>query len=151
MTKRLKKKGFTLVEMMVAMLAGVVLALTAGSMLVFGYTAWIDHTNSIKMQNDASLSMRVIGREIRESSVGDISYTANGLAFSTNAVRTNATSIVVLGNQLIFQPSGFILSEDWVNSFNAQTNGLGVDVTLYLRGGRRMNETIVNATFFPRN
>lgn len=145
------KKGFTLVETMAAMLAGVVLALTAGAMLVFGHAAWVDHTDSVKMQNDASLAMLVIGREIRESGLTDITYPTNGLAFAGNAVRSNATSIVVSGSQLVFQPSGFILVEDWVNSFTAQLNGTRVDVSLQLRGGRRMNETTVNASFFPRN
>ena len=139
-------------EMMAAMLAGMVLALTAGAMLVFGYAAWANHTDSVKMQNDASLAMLVIGREIRESGMVDITYPATGLAFASNAVRTNSTSIVVSGSQLVFQPSGFVLVEDWVNGFNAQANGVGgVDVTLHLRGGRRMTETTINATFFPRN
>lgn len=145
------KKGFTLVEMMAAMLAGVVLALTAGAMLIFGYTAWADHTDSVKMQNDASLAMLVIGREIRESGLADITYAANGIMFATNAVRSNATAVVVSGSQLVFQPDGFVLVEDWVNSFNAQMNGSSVDIMLQLRGGRRMNETMVNASFTPRN
>lgn len=138
-------------EMMAAMLAGVVLALTAGSMLVFGYAAWVNHTDSVKMQNDASLALQVVGREIRESGLGDITYLANGLAFAPNAIRTNSVLIVVSGDQLILQPSGFVLVEGGVNYFNAQGNGSRVDVSLNLRVGRRMSETTINTTFLPRN
>ena len=151
MKPKRKNNGFTLVEMMAAMLAGAVLALTAGAMLIFGYAGWANQSDSVKMQNDASLAMLVIGREIRESSMGDISYLANGMAFAPNAVRSNATTIVVAGNQLVFNPTGFVLVENWVNGFTAQMNGTRVDVTLHLRGGRRMNETLVNASFTPRN
>ena len=138
-------------EMMVAMLAGIVLALTASTMLVFSFSAWSTHTKSIKMQNDASLAMLVIGREIRESNLDDITYEGNGLAFATNAVRSNVTSIVMSGNQLVFQPSGLVLVEDWLNTFSAQATGSYVNISLSLLNDGSQDSITLDASFFPRN
>ncbi len=158
------QSGFTIVEMMVALLAGVVLALTVGAMIVFAYMAWAHNSDAVKVQGDGSVAMIVISREIRESGINDIlidgvSFDDNPRAsgsrldFAPNAVRTVSSRIVVVGDQLIFRPSEFVLVEDWLDSFTAQfnPNGPSVDIVLHLRGGNRINETTLDATFSPRN
>lgn len=153
MKRDAKKQGFTLVEMMVAIIAGAVLALTVGIILVSAYVSWVHNTDSVKMQNDASLAFMVIGREVRESSLSDITISADGkrLDFAANSVRPSPVSVSVSGKKIVSSPSGFALVEDWVDSFSASTSNGLVDVTLRLRGGRRESQTSVSASFVPRN
>lgn len=146
-----KSFGFTLVEMLVAMLAGVVLALTASAMLVFSFTAWGNHTKSVKMQNDASLALLVIGREIRKSNADGIACLGDSIIFYENAVRSNSTRVGVVGDQLVFQPSGFVLVEDWLSLFQVKQTGDLVDVSLSLLNKQSMDSITMEASFAPRN
>ncbi len=164
MKRRRKNYGFSLIEMMVALLAGVVLALLVGSMIVFSYMAWAHNTDAVKVQDDGSVAMIMIGREIRESGINDIlidgvSFADNPFAsgsrldFSANAVRPASSLITVVGDKLIHRPAEFVLVEDWLNDSTARfnPNGPSVDILLHIRGGNRMNETIIIDTFSPRN
>lgn len=63
--KQISKRGFTIVELMIALLVSSILILTAGIMLYYGWRAW--HRNSVKMalQGDAIYAMDVLDRAIR--------------------------------------------------------------------------------------
>jgi prepilin-type N-terminal cleavage/methylation domain-containing protein len=158
-----RKSGFTLVEMMVAMLAASVLAITFSAMLIATYRSWENNRDFVKMQNDASLAIALIGREIRKSNIEDI--TINGvkfsedpaasgdrLDFSASTVRSNAAAIYRNGDRLISSPDDFIVVENWLNGFEVRySDGPGVDVAFQLDGGNQIGQTIMRATFAPRN
>ena len=71
------KSGFTLVELMVTAVAFAILALATGSMLVFGWQGWSRMNDSLDMQRDASLAMRVMAREVRKSAIADVTVGNN--------------------------------------------------------------------------
>lgn len=145
-----------------AMLAGSVLVLIIGTMLVSVVTAWVTNSDEVKQQEDASIALFVIGRDIRESSISDIriggsSFSPGGsgnlLEFAANGTtRSNRTWVAVSGNRLLYQPDGFILVNEGVNHFSATFNSdTSIDIALHLQGGGRVGDTTLNATFFPRN
>lgn len=149
---------------MVAMMAGLVLSLTAGAILVFGYTAWATNTNSVKMQNDGSLALLAIGREIRKSNIADITINdvefntnpnAKGdrIDFITNSVRHNPASVFIKKKKkLIIRPGDFAVVEGGLTQFKAKFNpDTSIDITLKLQGGTRGGKTTLQATFTPRN
>lgn len=65
MKARTAKKGFTAVELMVAMVSGSVLAITAGTMLFYGYLGWQRNLVNTEVQRDATFAMDFISRAIR--------------------------------------------------------------------------------------
>ncbi len=152
MPERAPGAGFTLVEILASMLASAVMALTAGSVLVYAYMGWARNRDAVKMQTDASLAMNVLSRDIRESAVSDIAIHSNRIDFATNAVRHVPAAVYQAGDKLIRDPGGFEVIENWLVSFGAApTNGAQVRVTLRLRGGRGDSETAMDGVFDPRN
>jgi MSHA biogenesis protein MshO len=158
------KSGFTLVEMMVTMLVGAVLALSVGAMLIFAYMAWADNSTAVRLHNDASLAMVLIGQEIRESNIEAIAI--DGVRFTTNpnasgsrldfdavdGVRSNSASVVVSGDSLQASPQGIALVEGGLSAFSARFNSdASIDVSLTVTGGRGAGNTTLEATFTPRN
>ena len=64
---KIRRAGFTLIELMMAMLAGAIMALVVGSILVFGYQGWADNNRKVELQRDASLAMEAVGRQLRQA------------------------------------------------------------------------------------
>ncbi len=74
-----------------------ILALATGSMLVFGWQGWKRMNDSVDMQRDASLAMHVMAREVRKSSIGDITVGNNQLE-CVDPSGTNVSFTVSGGN-----------------------------------------------------
>ncbi len=70
------QKGFTLVELMIAMTAGTILVLVAGMVLVVGQTSWNNAWKRVNLQRDASYAMLVMNRSIRAATSAAVD--ANG-------------------------------------------------------------------------
>ena len=60
------QKGFTLVEVMIGIAAGVILLLAAGTALVGGQTFWSNAWAKANLQRDASYAMLRISRSAKE-------------------------------------------------------------------------------------
>ncbi|MBU0676586.1 MAG: hypothetical protein KJ626_00585 [Verrucomicrobia bacterium] len=60
--------GFSMIEFVVATLAAAVLALTAGSMLYYGYLTWVKNSEAVEVQRDATAALRMISEHVREAS-----------------------------------------------------------------------------------
>ncbi|MDF7808437.1 type II secretion system protein [Pontiellaceae bacterium B12219] len=158
-----RKSGFTLVEIMVGILAGTVLAITFSAMLIATYRSWENNRDSVKMQNDATLALALIGREIRKSSIEDLAINgvkfsedpaARGerLDFSISTIRSNAVTIFRNGDRLVSSAGDFVVVEGGLDDFAVSfSEGPGVDVAFRLDGGNRVGQTTLRATFVPRN
>lgn len=160
-----RKSGFTLIELMVSALVGAVLALTVGSMIVFGYIAWSNNSQAVKIQNDTSLAMTALGRYIRESNINDllidgVSFSSDSGAlgsrvdFAANSVRPGNAVIAESNGQLILQPEGLVLVDagslvDFTAQFNPE--GPKVEVRLVVDGARGVADATIRSTFTPRN
>ena len=86
MKRKKRCAGFTLVELMMAMLAMSVLLLATGAMLVYSWLGWRRNMESVSMQRDAVIAMETIGREIRNSNISDISGDTAGIYFNGSSI-----------------------------------------------------------------
>jgi prepilin-type N-terminal cleavage/methylation domain-containing protein len=76
---RRAQAGFTLVEMLVAVVAAAVLVMTMGSMLWYGFLGLNRTKQSVALQRDMRASMVALAQ---------ITHSATGLSFSTSGVYT---------------------------------------------------------------
>lgn len=138
-------KGFTIVELMMAMLAMAILSLAVGSMLVYGWMGWRRNTESVGMQRDAVLAMNVVAREIRNSNISEISADAAGIYFDAGVVRPSATSF--LASEIAYT-RGININNFNVN-MNVADNAVTVAFTLFTASGTDQNDYAM--TIKPRN
>lgn len=139
MTTQCKRSGFSLVELMAGMLAASIVALSVGSILYFSWVSWKRNNDSVNMQRDASLAMRVLAKEIRSSKMSDIE-TGSYLKCS------NATFNRV-GSDLTYK--GMKLVAGWCNGFNTRQTPTNITVVLNLVAGG--DSSTIEATFYTRN
>ena len=70
--KNIAPKGFTLVELMVAVLAGSIVLIGAGYMLVSGQIFWNKAWQKANLQRDASYAMQRISRSLKAGSSAEM-------------------------------------------------------------------------------
>ncbi|VGO17545.1 hypothetical protein PDESU_06142 [Pontiella desulfatans] len=134
-----KRSGFSLVEMMVAILASSILALTVGSILYFSWMAWMQHNDSVSMQRDVSLTMKLIADEVRETPIEDISV--------GGSLQGAHGAFVVSGNDLVYK--GITVIDGWLTGFESTKTTTNVLVKVALSTGQ--DNSVFEATFFSRN
>lgn len=140
MSVRKKTDGFSIVELMVAMLATSILALAVGSMLVFGWISWKRNNDSVNMQRDASLAFSMMAKEIRMSNISDVTV-GSSLECSNDH---GTIGFVRNGGHLDMLVDGVFrmrLVRDRVAFFNtAKTTGGLVSITLNVDAGTDLND-----------
>ena len=132
-TKR-TKQGFTIVELLVAMVAFSIMILAVGLMLIYGWLGWRKNTHSVNMQRDAVLAMEQIAREVRNSNIAEITDDAGGIYFAPGIVRSNDVNI--LTTDIAVFPGVNI--EDFGVSYI--TNAVTVSFTLFTDGNADRND-----------
>jgi len=128
-------RGFTAIELLMTMLAGSILALTAGLMLLISYRTWVANNSYMELQQQVSLTQAVADRWIREAAYWEVSAT-NGelLVFSDGQTRRLAQE----GADLVYDPnisvSGdeIIIGSNTVDRFLINAAPLGVKLDLWL-------------------
>ena len=65
LSKIKNQSGLTIVELMVGIVIGAILALTLGTMLVYIFAAWRNNSDQVELQRDATFAMDMISRAIR--------------------------------------------------------------------------------------
>jgi len=134
-----RKAGFTVVELMIGMIASAMFALAAGALLFYFWAGWRNSVESIAMQRDAMVALRVIEHRIRNARPSDVgglgSYTitfANDADFSSGQI-TPDTDVVV-------------------QSFSVQSNNYGgIAVAVALATARGADLGNYEMTIYPRN
>ena len=133
--KNKSSSGFTIFEVLVAMLATSILILIVGLMLYVGWLGWRRNSESVNMQRDASLAMRIMAREIRRTPIDEITIGNSLICANTNGTY----SFTMSGDDLNLQKDSdpqWALIRDCVSSFStSKTNAAGVVVTLNLDTG----------------
>ncbi len=64
-TKTKSRKGFTLIELMVAIVAGAIVVLATGIIIVLGQTSWNETWKKVNLQRDASYAMLRMSQSIK--------------------------------------------------------------------------------------
>ena len=139
--KKRNSAGFTVVELMTGMLGMAIIALAVGSMLVFGWMGWRRTAESIQMQRNSMVALRILERRIRNASLDDIAGLGAGttqLTFSDDPDFSSTT----------FSEGSYVQ----IDSFSATTNRLGgVDLTFSLSTTTDTDDNTYTVTLYPRN
>lgn len=142
--------GFTLVELMVAMLVAAILALAVGSMLVFGWMGWVRSNEIVASQRDASLAMLMIAKEIRNSSYGDITA-GSGIVCKDFSFQDSGVDLT--RNDGMKVVDGWLVSGSFVSTKKEDISASGtsrwVRVAFSLQTSTEVNNYAIEVT--PRN
>ena len=77
--KRKVQKGFTLIELTIAMLIGAIVILAAGMILFYGQKSWNNTWKRANLQRDASYAMLSISRPIKAGTSAQVEGNGEGL------------------------------------------------------------------------
>jgi len=94
-------QGFTLVEVMVAIVSGAVLAITAGSMLCFTYLGWQRSNTAVAVQRDAAMAVELLSHSLRRAAAIDVTVTPSRI---TIAGPTATEEFSVNGSDFVYDP-----------------------------------------------
>lgn len=149
MKQKSSKAAFTLLEMLLAMLAAVFLMITVVHVFYYAWLGWIRNTHSVSMQRDATLAMERIAREIRSSDIGEISGDSDGIYFAPSSipnVRPNAVNI--LATDIPVFPGVHIAGFN-PPVINVSSNTVKVSFTLFT--DENADQNYYEMTVTPRN
>jgi len=127
-----RKSGFSLVEVLAALMAASILALTAGIMLFHAYDAWTENHDAVNLQRDGRNAMDLITRAIRNVASSNVVAAVNNNLVLSNVVLNNqgvANTVQFrrIGRNLIYDPDmntggdSVLLIDDGVFRFNIDT------------------------------
>lgn len=146
------KDGFTVIELMAGILASSVLILTVSSLLIMGWIGWRRNNESVNMQRDGSLAMRVIAEEIRKSGFTAITAGSDSLECVNPAGDT--VDFTVSGGRLDMAVNGTFymrLISGGVVAMETVKNTAENSVQLTLRTDVGSDSSQIEATVFARN
>ncbi len=124
----LHKQGFTLMELLIGILATTILVLTVSLILLMPYRSMDTNNEYARLRRDMAYAVRMMAKEIRLASVNDITATENLLTLPPNLIRTTSTDFVA-------DPTSGMLS------YADDSGGAG---TLISTGLRRFVPAVIN-------
>jgi len=144
--------GFTMAELMVALVAASVLAITAGMTLVYSHSCWRRNNAAMELQRDATLAMYRLSRAVRGASANDVTTPLAGQSAERLTIQT--TEFRVDGDHLLYDPDTGIGGDEVVivdgrlKTFTVTNlaTGTGMSITLELQNENGNEVTITNAT-----
>ena len=152
-----KRNGFTLVELMIAIVSGAVLAGIVSLILFMTYRSWRTDNEYASLRRDTAFAMQLMAKEVRISSysgTNGIIVSANSLTCPTNLMHTRRTVFTRSADTLTYSINGTSqgqLITKGLMVFNPvkQTNGVLLKLVLANTDG---SIAITNQTFiYPRN
>lgn len=140
-----RKSGFSIIELMVAMLAVAIMSAAVGLILSQGWKVWYDTNETVEMERDLSLAVKVISREIRCSIIDDITTSADRIDFAVGGTRTQAEYIAKVGNDIVHDgPDGsFTLVRGTAKRMDAVKNANVVVVSLEQETAEGFTEDVI--------
>jgi len=131
--------GFTMVELLVALAAASVLAITAGITLVYSHSGWRRNNAAMELQRDATLAMYRLSRAVRGASANDVTTPLAGQSAERLTIQT--TEFRVDGDHLLYDPDTGIGGDEVVIvdgrlktfTVTSLSTGIGVSIVLELQ------------------
>jgi len=132
------RRGFTLAELLVAMLASAILALTAGAMLWYGTLGWRRTREAVDLQRDMAATLDVMTRSVR---AGTNLVFATGAVFTVRFADRPTARVYANGNDLVYRPNvsdagnEMTLADGTLRRFAVTVVSNGATVVVVLAGG----------------
>ncbi len=101
-----RNKGFTLVELMVGMVAAAILALMFGAMLFYGYTGWVRLQAMAEMERSGALAMHTMSRVFRGATATKIKNVSGSSVIVSNVNSIASQSFYRSGETLKYGING---------------------------------------------
>jgi type II secretory pathway pseudopilin PulG len=155
MTRLESKNGFTVIELIVGMIAASMLAVIMSVVLFYGYTAWNRNSSFLELQRDATLAMQTLSKSLRQATATGVDLTQPGQIVVSNLNTTTLTSFYQQGGNLICNPAvnnggvPFSLVRGWVipSGFTCSNIAQGVTMRLKLKNGSKSLEMDSSVNF----
>lgn len=146
--------GFTIVELIIALAAASILAITAGITLVYGYSGWCRNNAAVELQRDATLAMYRLSRAVRGASASDVNTPLAGQSAEQLTIQPTEFRVNVNGDCLLYDPNTGVEGDEVVivdgrlETFTVTNlaTGTGMSITLELQNENGNEVTITNAT-----
>jgi prepilin-type N-terminal cleavage/methylation domain-containing protein len=134
-TKTKSRKGFTLIELMVAIVASAIVVLAAGIVIVIGQTSWNQTWKKVNLQRDASYAMLRMSQSIKAATSAGKSPDGRVLYIPTQSNPNITFSYVADTNNLQCQivgeqPQTIINGKVKDLQFNVAGNTVTIDLSL---------------------
>jgi prepilin-type N-terminal cleavage/methylation domain-containing protein len=147
MKKIYNKKGVTLIELMVAMVAASILVLITALILVMALQSWRINNAYADLRRNASLAVYLMSRDVRESSITNVTITTGQLTLSAHPpARNNAVTYTKTASGALTSTAfGTIIPRN-VQTFSAQTNSLGDGVYITIGMATNISGSAISIT-----
>ena len=144
------RKGFTLIELMLTIVAASIVILTVALILLLAFQSWRTNNAYADLRRDSSLATYMMARDIREASY-DALTDGTTLTLPSGAVIGETTTYTQSGDTLtVDEGSGAMtLIHEYVQNFNSTKQNNGVLLSLELANTNFSivitNEVFINA------
>ena len=138
--KRKVQKGFTLIELTIAMLTGAIVILAAGMILFYGQKSWNNTWKRVNLQRDTSYAMQRISRPIKAGSSAQIEGSGEGLRIYNDKEGSwrrffvqPASNNLMLKSEIVGGNTTETILDDTVEALQFNVTGTTVSIDLKLR------------------
>ena len=138
--KRKVQKGFTLIELTIAMLTGAIVILAAGMILFYGQKSWNITWKRVNLQRDTSYAMQRISRPIKAGSSAQIEGSGEGLRIYNDKEGSwrrffvqPASNNLMLKSEIVGGNTTETILDDTVEALQFNVTGTTVSIVLKLR------------------
>ena len=125
--------GFTIVELLIGIIAAAILALTAGTMLINGYKGWVRSLALADMERDAAVAIHTLDLAVR-GATNAVPGTTLILTMASNGVTRVFSATGASPNKKSLAYNGMTLVNGRLVSFASTVTGSVVGVTMVLAG-----------------
>ena len=138
--KRKVQKGFTLIELTIAMLTGAIVILAAGMILFYGQKSWNSTWKRVNLQRDTSYAMQRMSRPIKAGSSAQIEGSGEGLRIYNDKEGSwrrffvqPASNNLMLKSEIVGGNTTETILDDTVEALQFNVTGTTVRIELKLR------------------
>ena len=138
--KRKVQKGFTLIELTIAMLTGAIVILAAGMILFYGQKSWNNTWKRVNLQRDTSYAMQRISRPIKAGSSAQVEGNGEGLRIYNDKEGSwrrffvqPASNNLMLKSEIVGGNTTETILDDTVEALQFNVTGTTVSIELKLR------------------
>ena len=138
--KRKVQKGFTLIELTIAMLTGAIVILAAGMILFYGQKSWNSTWKRVNLQRDTSYAMQRMSRPIKAGSSAQIEGSGEGLRIYNDKEGSwrrffvqPASNNLMLKSEIVGGNTTETILDDTVEALQFNVTGTTVSIVLKLR------------------